>query len=279
MSPEENLHDFRRILVALDASPASIAALDLAADLAERYQAELLGVYVEDINLLRSADIPITREIGHYSAKTHDIDSLHIERELRAQARRIERLLSDIAKKANLRWSFQKARGIIHGKLLEAAEDTDLIILGKTGWSGKRQLGSTARNVAVRSKIQSLILMRKVRPGTPIMVAYDGSAASQKALGAAQLISSADIPLIILLIAEDQEHSKDLEEEVKLRTGLTGDQVEFRHAPDFEGDRISQMAMISGCDVVVMPVESKKFDTESLVSLLNEADCAVLLVR
>ncbi len=37
MSPEDSLQEFRRILVALDASPASLAALDLAADLAERY--------------------------------------------------------------------------------------------------------------------------------------------------------------------------------------------------------------------------------------------------
>ncbi len=279
MSPEDNLHDFRRILVALDASPASLAALDLAADLAERYQAELLGIYVEDINLLRSAEIPITREIGYYSGTSHDIDSQHIERELKAQARRVEQLMAKIAQNTNLRWSFRKARGVIHGELLEAAQGTDLIILGKTGWSGKRQLGSTARNVAVKSRIQSLILLRKVRPGTPIMVAYDGSAASQKALIAAQLISSKDIPLIILLVAEDPEQAQLLENEVKVRSGASDLQVEFRHAPDFEGDRISQLAMISGCDVVVMPVESQLFDADSLVALLNEADCAVLLVR
>ena len=279
MSPEDSLQEFRRILVALDASPASLAALDLAADLAERYQAELLGIYVEDINLLRSAQIPITREIGHYSGTSHDIDSQRIERELKAQARHVENLMADIAQKANLRWSFRKARGVIHGELLDAAQGTDLIILGKTGWSGKRQLGSTARNVAVQSRIQSLILLRKVRPGTPIMVAYDGSAASQKALIAAQLISSKNIPLIILLVADNPEQAQVLENEVKVRSGLSDLQVEFRHAPDFQGDRISQLAMISGCDVVVMPVESQSFDADSLVALLNEADCGVLLVR
>lgn len=279
MSPENRLQDFQRILVALDASPASLAALELAADLAERYQAELLGIYVEDIDLLRSAEIPFTREIGYYSGTSHKIDSHHIERELRAQARRVERLLAAIAQKANIRWSFRKTRGVIHGELLEAAQGTDLIILGKSGWSGKRQLGSTARNVAVQSKIQSLILLRKVRPGTPIMVAYDGSAASQKALIAAQLISSKDIPLIVLLLADNPEQTKVLETEVKARTEQNDLQVEFRHTADFEGDRISQMAMLSGCDVVVLPVESQTFDEDSLINMLNETDCAVLLVR
>jgi len=279
MSPEDNLQDFRRILVALDASPASLAALDLAADLAERYRAELVGIYVEDINLIRSAEIPITREIGQYSGTSHDIDSKYIELELKTQARRVEHLMAAIAQKANIRWSFRKERGVIHGELLQAAQGTDLIILGKTGWSGKRQLGTTARNIAVQSQIQSLILLRKVRPGTPIMVAYDGSAASQKALSAAQLISSKDIPIVILLVADNPERAQELENEVNVRSRISDLQVEFRHTPDFQGDRISQLAMISGCDVVVMPVESQSFDADSLVALLNEADCAVLLVR
>jgi K+-sensing histidine kinase KdpD len=48
----------RRILVALDASPDSLAALKTAADLARRMEAELMGLFVEDIELLRMADSP-----------------------------------------------------------------------------------------------------------------------------------------------------------------------------------------------------------------------------
>jgi nucleotide-binding universal stress UspA family protein len=279
MNAEGSMQDIRRILVALDASPASLAALDLAADLAERYQAELLGIYVEDINLLRSAEIPITKEIGHFSGTFHDIDSKHIERELRAQARFVERLMAAIAHKANFRWSFRKERGVIHGELLQAAQGTDLIILGKSGWSGRRGLGTTARNVAVQSGIQSLILIRKVRPGTPVMLAYDGSPTSQKALIATQMISAKDTPLITLIIARDSEQSRVLENEVLARPGISNLQIQFLHAPDFKGERISQLAMMSGCDIVVIPVESQSFDPESLVEMLNEAECAVLLVR
>jgi nucleotide-binding universal stress UspA family protein len=46
----------RRILVALDASPHSFAALEAAAHLAAHLEAELFGLYVEDENLLRGAD-------------------------------------------------------------------------------------------------------------------------------------------------------------------------------------------------------------------------------
>lgn len=279
MSRLDRLKEFRRILVALDASPASLAALDLAVDLASRHKAELLGVYVEDINLLRSAQIPFSREFGHFSGISQDIDSSRIERELQAQARHVERHLSSIAQKANLHWSFQKVRGIIHGELLEIARDTDLIIMGKTGWSRGRQLGSTARNVAVKSTIQSLIMLRKVRPGTPLMVVYDRSEASQKALLAAQLVSSEDVPIIVLIVAPDPGKWGDMEDEVLTGMEPLSRQVEFHHAADIDGERLSHMAMVSGCDVIVMPVESSSFDPESLVKVLNETDCAVLLVR
>ncbi|MGD9028912.1 MAG: universal stress protein, partial [Anaerolineae bacterium] len=53
----------RRILIALDASSHSIAALRAAARLASSLEAELHGLFVEDINLLRAAGLPMAREL------------------------------------------------------------------------------------------------------------------------------------------------------------------------------------------------------------------------
>jgi nucleotide-binding universal stress UspA family protein len=279
MSSTKGMNEIRRILIALDASPASQAALDLAADLAVRYQAELIGIYVEDINLLHSADIPFTQEVGTYSASLRQIDSSEIAREMRAQARRVERLLSSIARRANLRWSFRSTRGLIPSELMAAATGADLIILGKTGWSGRKQIGSTAREVAIQSPIQSLILMHKVRPGTPIMVVYDGSPASQDALTAARRIVSPENSLTILIPAETRAAADQIQAEVQESLKDDDLQINFRWATDIHGDRISQLAMISNCDVVVLPAQSEKFDPETLVAMLDKADCAVLLVR
>ena len=122
MPEAERIEEIRRILIALDASPASQAALELAAELAVRHQAELIGIYVEDINLLRSADISITEEVGGYSAISRRVDSQQIESELKAQARRIKEMLSSIAGRANLHWTFRSVRGLIPGELIAAAE-------------------------------------------------------------------------------------------------------------------------------------------------------------
>lgn len=279
MSSTDNLNDIRRILIAIDASPASQAALNLAADLAKRYQAELIGIYVEDINLLRSADIPFTEEVGTFSGASRQIDSSHIERELKAQGKRVEQLLSSIAEKANLRWTFRSTRGLIPSELLAAASESDLIILGKSGWSGRKRIGSTAREVAVQSPIQSLILLQKVRPGTPVMVLYDGSKASKNALAAARKIIHPDSSLTVLLNTKSREAARKLQDEVQASIKGEQQKISFRWSADIQGSRISQLALISDCDVVVLPAQTEHFDPDALVAMLDKADCAVLLVR
>lgn len=279
MSSKNSINEIRRILIALDASPASRAALDLAADLAIRYQAELIGIYVEDINLLRTAEIPFTKEVGFYSASSRQINTSHLERELRAHARRVEQMLSSIAQRANLRWSFRSSRGVIPGELMSAAADTDLIILGKTGWSGRNQMGSTAKEVAIRAPIQSLILMHKVRPGAPVMVVYDGSAASKNALKAAHRITNPESKLIVLILAETKAEAEQLQGDVQSQSQEDELTLEFRWVTSIQGDRISQLALISDCDVIVLPTKSRRFEAENLIAMLNGADCAVLLVR
>jgi hypothetical protein len=58
----------RRILIALDASPDGLSALETSAWLAARMNAELQGLFVEDESLLRIAEIPLAREVPYFSA-------------------------------------------------------------------------------------------------------------------------------------------------------------------------------------------------------------------
>ena len=59
MNERELEPTIRRILVALDASPHSLAALEAASELADALKAELVGIFVEDVNLLASGRITL----------------------------------------------------------------------------------------------------------------------------------------------------------------------------------------------------------------------------
>ena len=279
MSDSGGFDEIRRIMIALDASPASRAALELAAELAVRHEAELVGIYVEDVNLLRSAGISFTEEVGEYSAISRNVDSQQVEHELKAHARRVKSMLSAIAARTNLRWTFRSVRGLIPGELLTAAQGSDMIILGKKGWSEGKQFGSTARELAALSPVQSLFLQHRVRPGTPVLVIYDGSEASLKALATASRVCSPGSTLTVLIPAADEGTAREVFGGLATWIEAQDFEVQFRWVDDLKGKRISNIALLSGCDIVILAAQSEHFHPQAIVSMVEEADCAVLLVR
>ena len=137
----------RRILVALDASPHSNAALEAAAALAGPLQAELAGVFVVDAELLRLSALPAARETGLTSAQRRTLDPESMERALRLQAERARKSLEDIARQHRLEATFRLMRGNVLAELLSAARETDLLAMGlleRAGALGANQ-GATGR--------------------------------------------------------------------------------------------------------------------------------------
>lgn len=91
-----NPDTMRRLLVAVEASPRSRAMLEQAAALARAIEAELAGLFVEDVNLLRLCGLP-GHEIALSSGMARRLEQATMERELRAQAEELRRLLEMVA--------------------------------------------------------------------------------------------------------------------------------------------------------------------------------------
>jgi nucleotide-binding universal stress UspA family protein len=135
VSPPASTFAIRRILVALDASPHSLAALDMAVDLAARVEAELAGLFVEDVELLRMAELPSAREIADTTAHAIPLDRSIMERKLRAQSEQIRNAVAAAAQRAQVRWSFQTVRGQVTSALRAAVTEDDIVAIGRLGWS------------------------------------------------------------------------------------------------------------------------------------------------
>lgn len=277
--PEPELR-FRRILVALDASAHSLSALEAAAELAASLQAELQGLFVEDINLLRLAELPFNQEVGFSSGNLRRLDARRIERQLQAQAGRARQTLAATAERAQVQWSFQVTRGQIASELLAAAVDADLVILGKTGWSGQRHLGSTARRVVSQVRGPALILQQGARLGFPMLVLYDGSRAAHKALVAAvQLARRRGGHLVILLLAEDRETAQSLQEAISEWLAERGLEACYRWLSKLGAARLCHVVQAEGGGLLVLHRDTPLLEDEALIALLNEVGCPVLLVR
>jgi len=283
MSSEEGEVRIRRILVALDTSAHSRAALGAAADLAARFHAELLGMFVEDVNLLRLAELPFAREVFIYSARHRELSTREMERQLRAQARRARELLRAEAERAELEWSFEVARGRIATELLRAASEADMIILGRAGWSltQARRLGSTARSVAAQAPSMALLLQEGGCLGPPVMVVYDGSQIGERALALALGLSEDVGDVLTVILADGHGALPRLREEVNQHLRGEEQQVELRyvHLSASNVRRLAHMVRTEGCGTLVLPARSRLLHKDMLLDLLDETEIPVLLVR
>ena len=282
----------RRILVALDASPHSQAALEAAAELAARFQAELSGLFVEDINLLRLMDLPFAREVGFFSATRRQLSSRDLERQLRAQASRVRQRITAVAERARLQWSFRVTRGTITSELLTAAAEADLVILGRTGLSPTRRrgLGSTARAIAHRAPAMTLLLQASTCLGPPVVVLYDGSVAAQRALVAGAALVAATIgeesaarlqvqDRLTVVLVDGSEQAASLRSEAARHLAGYGIRLRYLALTTSNIATLVQLLHAEQCGTLVVPIRGALLQEESVLELLDEIDIPVLLVR
>jgi nucleotide-binding universal stress UspA family protein len=161
-----------RIWVALDQSPRSAAALDAAAGLAAELDAELAGLFVEDINLQRLIGLPFAREFSLLSGGARPLTLGEMERAWRRDAEALQQLLSDAAARQRLRWSFRVARGRLAAEVDTLAQALDLVVLGQRCGAGVRTSATTRPRQAPPQ-------------ARPVLVLFEDPASSARCLDAA----------------------------------------------------------------------------------------------
>ena len=272
----------RRILVALDASLHSMAALEAASELADAMKAELVGIFVEDVNLLRMAGLPFAREFRYLSGADRPLDSASMERELRIQAEQARQTLAGVAGRRQLRWSFRVVRGQVASELLTAAQEADLLVLGRASWTLTRRvrLGTTARAVAAQAPRPVLLLQHGQAICQPVQLVYDGSSAARRALAtAAQLAALTGSPLTVMLVTDAPESGQRLHEEVNARLQAQQVKGHSRQLVKPSAEELAQALHTAGGGTLIISADNPLLEGEGLPTLLDAMDCSVVLVR
>lgn len=272
-----------RILVALDASSSSVNALHAAIDLAGRFNAQVLGLFVEDINLLRLAELPFAREISFYGPGPREINPLEMALQLRIQADRIRSTLAQIADRYGIAWEFRTARGDVGAQVLSAAADIDLVVLGKIGRSlpGTQRTGSTVRALLMQRQGMTLILQtRALFAGTPVAVVYDGSPAAGQALETAGFLAKLhDTPMIVFVIGDSGEALEAHREQARERLRSRGVEARFYAVLKPTATELALRIQRETRGPVILPCLQAWFAGESLCGLIDAIANSVLLIR
>jgi len=273
----------RRIVVAVDASPHSRAAMEAAVRLAARFDAELLGLFVEDINVLRIAGLPYAQEFGAYSAQRRHINTTDVERQLRVRSRQVQDNFRLLSGGASIQGTFRVTRGSVGAEIQSAAADADVLIVGRAGWSQlrERQVGSTTRAVcSAEAPGITAVLQSGAQLAPPILVVYDASEAAEKALVFAEgLVDEMRGPLEVLVVADTEpllQARRNLLERALIELKV----MKHRHSLITSVlQNLIHTIYDLHAQTVVLPASLSLLQDGRVVSLLEQVDIPVLLVR
>ena len=269
----------RRILVALDASPQSLAALRAAAELSAKLEAELLGLFVENIDLLRLADSPYARDLLLPAVIEVPLDRATMERKLKAQAEQARAALAAVANQAKVAWSFRVVRGSVPSEILMAAAECDLLALGRIGWSlvKKTGFGSTAVAALGHAVPTLLLSSRAALAEHPIVVWCDGSPASGRAvLVAAELARIGSGDLTVLLPPAGQETNNHLRKQIADLLKGMNIQIHYRRIRSASEADLRSAVQSERPSILVLTGTEPFSDMASLAALLDEIGASAL---
>ena len=186
MSERETEFEVRRLLLAVDTAGATVSTFAAAANLASRFGAELVGLFLEDTRLLRAATLSTSRYVSPL-VRGGDLDLSSIEAELRALAARTRSALAVAASAAGVAWSFSVHRGEPSEEVGKIAGPGDIVVVGPGDHIvGPRPTTGHALVQAAAHASGSIVLGRaRLHVARPLVLAQMESMLIERALAAA----------------------------------------------------------------------------------------------
>lgn len=272
----------RRIVLGLDASAGSLAALELATRLAARATAELTALFVEDVNLLRAAALPGAPHLTLPAGAARPLDAPTLESHLRALAFQARRALEQATTSRRLRTRFRVVRGSVASEVLAASLDCDLLILGRPsrGRLPRERPGGTAHTAAERGRVSVLLLPGAAPVERPVRALYDSGKRAPRVLALAAALSEAvGHGLQVLAAAEDEAAAARLIEAASAWLAARGCASGLARFVGAAGPRLATRLREPPESLIVLDAESPLLQRMGLRPFLEAIPGSVLLVR
>ncbi|WP_340104275.1 universal stress protein [Rhodohalobacter sp. 8-1] len=277
---DDNSEKLKEILVALDHSYHSRTALETAAIIAQLLQARIHGIFVRDPKWLRLSELPSLVEVEELTGRLSSVGRKSIEQEIRSLEKTIREHFELISRQHELSHTWSSAEGKVAEKILEAAEDSDIITIGSRGRSYSKsrseKIGSTALTILQKAEKPVLILQKSYTPERSPIVVFDGSERSVSGLSfASDVAEKNETSFAVIDISEAfpvDDHKYNLKETL---TNEREAQIVTLQQADM-GRFLFLVNSLRG-GIVILP-KTKRFTKRNVLELiLDTADSPVLL--
>lgn len=206
---------FKQILTCVDSSQYTPSVLETAIFLAKNFDAKISVLHVIDIRLYEWS---VSFGMDGFTSVMPSASFQEESREL--MERRGEEILAKVRTKlesAGVSFELIKDYGAPPDVIVEKSRLSDMVILGMRGemasWSGKF-LGSVTERVTRELERPILLTQKEFIVPKKILIAYDGSDHSSKALkGASFIAEKLRVPIVLLTVHTDRLIAEEIQAE------------------------------------------------------------------
>lgn len=269
----------RRILVGLDASQTSAAVLHTAVHLSALLEADITGLFVEDMNLIRLAQLPFSREIRYLATSARPLHHEQMQQLLRTHATWLQHEFRQTAADWAVKGSFHVVRGFVTQELLAAAEKTDLLVIGRLSSQRgfRKQVGSTALTALQQAASSVLVVSPETDLNRPVALLYNDSAAGDYALAIALALAQISKQLIVFIWAQDEQKAEQME--LDIQTAVNDDTISYTYQRWLPSQNLAELWADQPPGIVVVSDGREGLPASVTNQLLHSATFPVLFVR
>ncbi|MDX2008395.1 MAG: hypothetical protein SFU83_24385 [Meiothermus sp.] len=268
----------RRVVLAQNLTNRSAQTVGAAVRLAAKLGAQVLGLFVEDPNLLRWAELPIAKQVSPFNTAGNHLDRERLEAQLHALSVQSQAELETAAGRFGVTCSFQVVRGEI-GQVftsLEPAEDLLVLTTQRQVLGLKVYSPSSLASVLGQVQRSMLLLPQHSSFREPLVVLHSASLKAEAVLDVALSIREAGTQPLTVLITGDEAAMGPA-----MQAWQTGRKVRVRtiYAGQVGLERLAHIQALSGCDGLVLGADSPLLTGEGLQRWLTFAQTPVLVLQ
>lgn len=247
----------RRVVMTLDSAKFDSGDLARLSHLAQQLDADFEAVFVEDLDVLRAANLPFLREYRFASMQLETMTQQGLEQEFRAVARRAEQALAQHAALRQVRWRFRVWRGSLEQELLGALQ-ADVLALPSPGMSG-RSAGVPPHDA-------------------PIAVVYAADEGDERTLITASTLAAAQTPLTVVLVTDGRDVG-ELRRQAEAVVASAPPVMRFATLTEATPAAVAATLRSTGSRALVLTRGSRLLQPGSLRDLMEALGRPLLLIR
>ncbi len=257
------------------------AGFDLLRDIAVELDRKLLGLFIEDTELLAHAQSRLAKEIV-LSGAARPLDFAKLEKQLNAQSLAIRQIFEREAARLGLPHAFRTLRGQLVSELAVAAASADMLVIELarlTAGAQSRWLGQLEQ-ICLADLPNVLYAREGWKSGSTVIAVIDEpSDVETSGRAAASLARAGNISLTMLLSEQSQAHEPQIEAGLRRHCPNTAVKLERLRTASIDARALGYLARAANARALVAPARVTRRNASFIRELLRLTRCSVMIAR